>query len=148
MDPGQVNSDRNGNSADQKITTDPPAPQTNEAIRHEYIRLSDIIARPPVTPDDHKRQEEARAQILRLQGRKTIRPKARESDPEPAAEVDAQPEPVDSFRQAQETDREYRQAKIVHGNRQRKRRKPARNAVHPWIPGQVQQPQQNHLAKG
>ena len=63
--------------------------------------------------------------MLRLQGRKTIQPKAKESDPEPAAEVDAQPEPVDSFPQA----------KIVHRNRSRK---PEGNAVDPWTPAQAQ----------
>ena len=56
-----------------------------------------------------------------------------------------EPQP-DLLRQAKDAEIEYRQAKIVHRNRSRKRRKPARNAVHPSIPGQVQQPQQNHLA--
>ena len=251
---GQVNSDRNS----QEITPDPPAPQTNDEIRHEHTQLIDILNRPPVTPEDHKHQEEAQERLYELtRGKKRapspdptppaaevaaeplpldserqsqkerqnarltelletkaqsrqesnqeIRdinakideikaeqlPAAEEADridaliaariatldtepqPDPeataptpassagnaalelatgpptadsereAAEVDAQPEPVDSFRQAQEADREYRQAKIVHNNRSRKRRKPERNAVHPWTHAQVPQPQQN-----
>ena len=252
VDSEKVDTHRNGNSADPEITTDPPAPQTNDKIRHEHNQLIDILNRPPVTPEDHKRQEEAQERLYELtRGKK----RAPVPDPTPpAAEVDAEPAPLDSerqsqkerqnarltelletkaqspqeyndatrtihaqidkikdeqlpaaeeadridtliaaciatldpepqpdqettapkpassagkaalelatgppttdtgageptepqpdlFRQAQEADREYRQAKIVHGNRQRKRRKPARNAVHPWIPGQVQQPQ-------
>ena len=63
----------------------------------------------------------------------------------PTADTDAgeptEPQP-NLFRQAQEAKITERPAQILHGNRSRKRRKPARNAVHPWIPGQVQQLQQ------
>ena len=206
VDPGQVNTHRNGNSADPEITPDPPAPQTNDEIRHEHNQLIDILNRPPVTPEDHKRQEEAQERLYELtRGKK----RAPIPDPTPpAAEVDAEPAPLDDaqahrdaqkarltalvkakekdtrqynqeirdinakiakiedkqlpaaeeaeridaliaaciatldpepqpdlLRQAQEADREYRQAKIVHRNRSRK---PERNAVHPWTPAQAQ----------
>ena len=92
VDSEKVDTHRNGNSADPEITPDPPAPQTDKAIQHEYTRLSDIIHDPRSTHDE---QEDARRQRLRLQGRKTVWEKARESDPEPAAEVDAEPAPLD-----------------------------------------------------
>ena len=212
VDSGQVNSDKNGNSADPEITTDPPAPQTNQAILRENGRLHGIIDHPRSTPAEI---DDAKAQLRRLQGRKTVWERARESDPEPTAEpspLDNEPQPQkerqnarltelietkaqsrqesnqkirdikaeideikaeqlpaadeadridaliaariatldpeaepeqtetqpDSFRQAKDTEIEYPQAKIVHRNRSRKRRKPERNAVHPWTPAQAQ----------
>ena len=110
MDSEKVDTHRNGSSADPKITPDPPAPQTNDKIRHEYTRLSDIIHDPRSTHDE---QEDARRQRLRLQGRKTVWEKARESDPEPAAEVDAEPAPLDSERQSQKERQKARLTELL-----------------------------------